>query len=165
MDATTTLRLRRARLRDRKRIFRWANDAATRAASFHEEEIPRSVHRRWYDASLRGARLLYVVELDLEPVGVMRLDAVPDDDETAEVGIVLAPEHRGRGLAVPALLALNEVAADADLSRLIARIRADNLPSRRVFEKAGYALSGEETVNGIATLRYTLRLPSGPAHT
>lgn len=152
------LRLRRARWTDRKSIFRWANDPAARAASFHDEAIPRHVHRRWYHASLLGARLLHVVELDSEAIGVTRLDSVEGDEDTAEVGIVLAPEHRGRGLALPALLALNRVAVNARLRRLIARIRADNLASRRAFEKAGFTATGEETINGIRALRYTLDL-------
>lgn len=159
MDSAA-IRLRPARLRDRKRIFRWANDPAARAASFHEKEIPARVHRRWYDASLRGARLLYVVELDSEAIGVTRLDAVDGEDDAAEVGIVLDARYRGRGLAVPALLALSEIAADARLRRLIARIRVDNAASRRVFEKAGFTHSGEETVGGVETLQYTLELPN-----
>lgn len=152
--------MRPARWTDRKLVFRWANDPAARAASFHEDGIPRQVHRRWYHASLRGARLLHVVELDSEAIGVTRLDSLDDDEDAAEVGIVLAPEHRGRGLALPALKALNRLARDARIHRLIARIRADNTPSRRVFEKAGFALTGEETINDVRTLLYTLELPS-----
>lgn len=157
MDAAK-IRLRRARLKDRRLVFRWANDPVAREASFHSEAIPQQVHRRWYEASLRGARLLHVVELESEAIGVTRLDSVDGDDDAAEVGIVLAPEHRGRGLALPTLLALHQLAQQARLRRLIARIRIDNLPSRRVFEKAGFTLAGEEIINGVSALRYTLEL-------
>jgi RimJ/RimL family protein N-acetyltransferase len=152
------VRLRRARWTDRKMAFRWANDPAARAASFHEEAIPQRVHRRWFHASLRGARLLHVVELGSEAIGITRLDRVGDDEDAAEVGIVLAPEHRGRGLALPALRALQQLATDARIHRLIARIRADNAASRRVFEKSGFTRTGEETIHGVRTLIYSLEL-------
>ena len=146
------IRLRPALPDDCERVFAWANDPVTRAASFNAATIPLDVHRRWYDASLRGARTLYIAEANSTAIGLARLD--PVDGETAEVGLTLAADHRGRGHAVRVLDALCKRAAASGLRKLIARIRDDNLRSRVVFERAGFERRSEETVDGIAATRY-----------
>ncbi|HEY5566505.1 MAG TPA: GNAT family N-acetyltransferase [Gammaproteobacteria bacterium] len=148
------IRLRRALPDDCERVLAWANDPVTRAASFRSETIPPDVHRRWYDDSLRGARTLYIAESNAIAIGLARLDTI--DGETAEVGLTLAADHRGRGHAARVLDALCKQAAAAGLRKLVARIRDDNIKSRVVFERAGFARRSTETVDGIGATRYEL---------
>jgi len=44
------------------------------------------------------------------------------------------------------------------LRRLVARIRKENAASQRAFQRAGYALVGEEPVGEIVALRYEIEL-------
>jgi RimJ/RimL family protein N-acetyltransferase len=70
----------------------------------------------------------------------------PDDDGDVEIGYGLAEPSRGRGLAsefVPALA--QHVLARESVRRVVARgVLADNVPSRRALERAGFEVEREE---------------------
>ena len=77
--------LRPAREEDCRRVFEWANDPVTRAASFRSAPIPFADHERWYGDSLRGERRhLRIAEVAGEAVGLVRFDRLPDAPEAAE---------------------------------------------------------------------------------
>lgn len=147
--------LRRAEPRDRERLLEWANDPVTRAVSFHTEPISSSSHNAWFAASLAGARSLYIIEYNEESVGVARLE--PIGQQRAEVSLTIAPNRRRRGIGTAALTALIDTAAANGTEELVARIRSTNEHSQRTFERAGFALVGEDEINGIHALIYTLR--------
>jgi RimJ/RimL family protein N-acetyltransferase len=153
---SSTVTLRPALPSDQDRVFAWANDPLTRAASFRAAPISPQEHARWYTASLEGARLLYIAEADAHAIGLMRLD--PIDGDVAEVGLTIANEFRGRRLSVPALRALAQVAVTAGFSSLLARIREDNQRSQHVFESAGFSCVRRAAVHGIPAREYTLQL-------
>ena len=147
MTAMPKVTLRAAAPDDSARVLAWANDPATRAASFSGKTIDATEHARWYEQSLSGARRLFVIQSDGEPAGLVRLD--PVDAATFEVGIVVDPELRGRGIAKQALEALVPHALGAGTRSLLARIRVENKASRRLFASAGYVAGGETSVQGI----------------
>jgi RimJ/RimL family protein N-acetyltransferase len=61
----------------------------------------------------------------------------------AEAGYIVAPRARGRGIAARALRLLTDWAlAELDLERVELRITADNVPSIRVAERAGFVREG-----------------------
>jgi RimJ/RimL family protein N-acetyltransferase len=70
----------------------------------------------------------------------------PDEQGDVEIGYGLAEPSRGRGLAsefVPALA--RHVLAREGVRRVVARgVLADNTPSRRALERAGFELEREE---------------------
>jgi RimJ/RimL family protein N-acetyltransferase len=70
----------------------------------------------------------------------------PDENGDVEIGYGLAEPSRGRGLAsefVPALA--KHVLARAGVRRVVARgVLADNIPSRRALERAGFRIEREE---------------------
>jgi RimJ/RimL family protein N-acetyltransferase len=68
----------------------------------------------------------------------------------AELGYLVAPAARGRGVATAAVRALTRWARDEGLTRLVLLIAADNAGSRTVAERAGYVL---ERVDRDAELR------------
>jgi RimJ/RimL family protein N-acetyltransferase len=71
----------------------------------------------------------------------LRLD--PEDEEAAEVGILVAPWARGRGLGTAALRAICDWGFDAlRLSRIVWRAHVGNGASRRAAEKAGFVIEG-----------------------
>ncbi|MBA3842380.1 MAG: GNAT family N-acetyltransferase [Actinobacteria bacterium] len=70
----------------------------------------------------------------------------PDEHGDVEIGYGLAAPVRGRGLASEFVPALAEhVLARAEVRRVVARaVLADNLPSRRALERAGFRLEREQ---------------------
>ncbi|MCC6214421.1 MAG: GNAT family N-acetyltransferase [Polyangiaceae bacterium] len=155
--------LRPATHADRERLFHWANDPVARAASFRPAPITAEGHTRWLDATLGSpARQLWIVEVEGAPVGMVRLDRDEERPREATVSINLAPEHRGRRLAAPALHALADAARRSGLSRLVAWVRTSNAASAASFRAAGYAADGEHSVEGIPALRFVLGLEPPP---
>jgi RimJ/RimL family protein N-acetyltransferase len=148
--------LRPAAPGDRARVLEWSNDPAARAASFDSAPIAPDAHAAWYASSLAGARQLFIAEQDASAVGLARLERI--DATTAEVGLVLAAEWRGRGLALPVLEALCDAATATGFARLVARVRNDNPRSLHTFARAGFARDGEETVNAATATRFVLAL-------
>lgn len=84
----------------------------------------------------------FAVEHDREVVGVCGL-IVSDDRREAELGYWIGRPYWGRGYATEAARASVAFAFDwTDVDRVVALPLADNLPSRRVLEKAGFRLTG-----------------------
>jgi predicted dehydrogenase/RimJ/RimL family protein N-acetyltransferase len=132
------LALRAATTEDAERLLGWRNDPATRAASFNEAEVSSGEHRAWLARTLADPdRRLFVATANGVPVGQLRLDRLSGGD--VEVHIALAHEARGRGLAAPLLeLVVRERAAVLGGTRVFARVKRGNEPSRRAFLRAGF---------------------------
>lgn len=150
---------RPARPADCRRVFEWANDPETRQASFRSEPIPFAEHRRWYAESLSGdRRILRIAELEGTPVGLVRFDRDAEDSGTAEIGINIAPEHRGRRLAAPILAVARSDAAALGFRLLVARIKSGNRRSVRAFERAQFTFVRAEQVRDVDAFRYETTL-------
>jgi RimJ/RimL family protein N-acetyltransferase len=91
----------------------------------------------------RAINLLAVDEEDrlLGSFGLMELDREPG---YGEIGYWVAAEARGRGVATRAVRLLADWAREElRLTRIEVLPHKDNLPSRRVAEKAGFVATGE----------------------
>lgn len=129
--------LRPATRDDAAALLAWRNDPATRASSVATAEVSPDEHRAWLDRTLASEdRALFVAEQGGAPVGQVRLDRVGEG--TFEVSLTVAPAARGRGLAWALLAATEAPAKERGGLLLEAKIRRDNAPSRRAFERAGY---------------------------
>ena len=141
--------LRPATAGDADLLLAWANDPETRAASFRPEPIPRDDHVRWLAARLASPRSRVLIgEVD-GPVGQVRFELAADG--AAEIGVVVAPERRGEGLASELLHAAVDAARTDSafpVTRFIARIRVENTASIRAFGRAGFRLESEGTCDG-----------------
>ncbi|GAA4521560.1 hypothetical protein GCM10023160_08550 [Brachybacterium paraconglomeratum] len=131
---------RRATLADSSLLLRWRNDPSTREVSRSPQSISWDGHTGWYRSLLEDPRReLYVVERGGAPVGTVRFDALEADEW--EVSITLAPEARGGGLSRPVLTAGESAFLELHPGTvLVAAILPDNLPSQRLFARAGYQL-------------------------
>jgi spore coat polysaccharide biosynthesis predicted glycosyltransferase SpsG/RimJ/RimL family protein N-acetyltransferase len=148
VDADVTTRL--ATGTDARLLHEWRNDPTTRQASRSSDEVAWDEHVRWVDRVLGDpARQLYVAEQAGAPIGTVRWDHLGGGDW--EVSITVAPQARGRGLAVPLLRAGEDALRVEGGARLIATVHVDNVPSRRLFERAGYLPLTPPDGSGFAT--------------
>lgn len=137
LDAIETalrrLVVRGATQRDSALLLAWRNDSETRAWSRTTEPVSAHDHEAWLTRVLAdpGRRLL-VAELHGRPIGMVRFDR---DGGHWEVSITVAPEARGRKLAVPMLIAAERSIGPADIRACVHR---DNMASQALFRKAGY---------------------------
>lgn len=140
---TPDLALRPASQADAADLLRWRNDPMTRRASVNTGMIEPDEHERWLHQLLADPdRSLFIAVLGKTPVGQVRLDRLANG--SVELHIGLAPEARGRDLAAPLIgLAVHGQARALGASRVLARVKADNEPSRRSFLKAGFRTDGD----------------------
>jgi L-amino acid N-acyltransferase YncA len=61
---------------------------------------------------------------------------------TAEVTIYLKKEYHGTGIALDAIGFIEKRAAQKGIKTVLAKITAENIPSIRLFQKAGYRQAG-----------------------
>lgn len=137
-------------------LFEWANDPATRAASFDTAPIPWETHVAWLDRKLASSDCrVYILSLERErerPVGVVRFDGVLG--EQADISVTVAPEARGRGLASRLLDAsVKALLESTPVRRVRAYVKPGNEASRRAFERAGFVPAPSERDGALTFIR------------
>ena len=145
MIETTRLRLRRLRPADEAELVALDSDALVMryvgsppGVRTHDETVDRVRQRIQADHGLAG---WWIVEGKDDGAfhGVGLLLAMPEGDDV-EVGYRLARASWGQGIATEAAAALIDHAfAALRLPRVVAVTYPDNLPSRRVLAKLGFA--------------------------
>ena len=141
-----TIIIRKATSADGADIYRWRNDPQSRKMSHNTANIPWQIHKRWMAQSLAdGHKLILVASLTKteEKIGMIRFDI---SETTALVSINLAPSMRGRGFGAYCLRdAISFFQAKFDKKRKIeAEMKPENIPSKRIFEKAGFMLKSQD---------------------
>jgi RimJ/RimL family protein N-acetyltransferase len=134
----TPLRVRRAGLEDETLLLEWVNDPVTRRSAFSSAPIGADTHGRWFRGRLADpAGHIYIAETaERVPVGQVRFDRTGD---TWVIDYGLAPQFRGRRLGCVMLdAAMKELGGRDPGASVIARVKAGNRPSRRVFESLGF---------------------------
>lgn len=119
-------------------VYEWANDPATRAASFNTAEIPYETHVRWFSKVLDSDDvILFILMDDNESVGQIRLDI---DGGDAEISYSISPQYRGKGYARIMLRLLKREVEEnyRYIDSLIAKVKPDNDKSLKLFETEGY---------------------------
>jgi spore coat polysaccharide biosynthesis predicted glycosyltransferase SpsG/RimJ/RimL family protein N-acetyltransferase len=152
------IKFRRATQDDCSLLWSWANDPATRSASFRSEKIYWEEHREWLDKNLADDdSLLLIAEESGTPIGTIRVQK--KKPSIGEVSITMAPEVRGSGLATYLIKQCESKAeTELGLSEIGALIKPENLASRRAFENAGYVASEEVQIGGVSAIRYVRKI-------
>lgn len=141
---------RPATLDDAALLFEWANDPITRQMSFHPQPISWQNHLQWLNGVLTdSAVFLLILQFQQAPIAQVRFD----EDDT--ISISLSPTYRGKGLALPVLLAAMAYRAEKrPFSTLTAYIKPGNTASQAIFTQAGFACVGETTFSENICLKY-----------
>jgi RimJ/RimL family protein N-acetyltransferase len=153
------LTMRRTTQDDCRQLWGWANDPATRRASFHSAEIPWEEHRSWFGMKLKDRRcLMLIAEEGGAAIGAVRFER--NDSSEAELSITVAPESRGAGLATYLIERATDRAMDElEVDAICAWIKTENRASIRAFEHAGFQFvreaqrSGAEAVGCVKSRR------------
>ena len=112
------------------------------------EPVPPGFAQAWleiYEEERRtGTREAFaIVGGDSEFLGLALAPKIDRETRTAELGYVVAPEARGRGVATGALRRLTAWAFDElQMFRLELLISVDNVASKTVAERCGYVREG-----------------------
>lgn len=117
-----------------------------------EPDFPREWLARYDAGRATGTKEAFAIE-DARDGALLGVALMVDADRaagSAELGYLVAPAARGRGVATAAVKALTRWALDDGLQRLTLLIDATNTGSRTVAERCGYAL---ERVDHDAELR------------
>ena len=136
-------------------MWEWANDPAVRVVSFQPAPIPWEDHVAWFEAHVAAPDCcMYIVEDENTcPIGQVRFET---RDGQAEVSISLAADARGQGIGPDALRVSCRLFRQQSDALIMARVRSENMPSQRLFEKAGFVRRGFETVAAYPSIRFEL---------
>jgi len=136
------LSFRKATPADMMLYFEWANDADVRKQSYHTSTISLEDHKEWFLKKLNDndcLMLLFENEANV-PVGQVRFQK--ENENVYVIGISIAKEFRGKGLAAGILL----MASDHFLAifpgiTIYAYIKISNTGSISSFAKAGFVFA------------------------
>ena len=132
--------LRKAKLSDAELVFKWRNHKSVRSQSFCDEHIDLASHIAWFKRSLASDQRCILIGFCHDcPFGVIRFDLVSGN--RALINIFLDPDQQGCGLGSKLLEAGIEHAKNHyQIEVLDAEILLDNLASKSLFERQGFAL-------------------------
>lgn len=136
-------KIRRVTEADKERLFIWANDPVTREQSFSKEPISWENHCAWFAQKMQdGSCYHYILEVDNEPVGVLRLDCCEAvcGENAYRISYSVAPGQRGHGYGKK-LLQFAEYHAVTDIpgcAVLLGEVKEKNTASVKCFESTGF---------------------------
>lgn len=145
------LELRSANRGDAATLFRWANEAGTRRASFRSDPITWDDHVNWFERRLNDPLVSTYLAADPSgaDVGVVRFDG---QDSKATIGVTIDPNRRGKGWGGALVRAgTDRWASDRRGIPVVARIKPWNRASIVAFEDADYTLIADSSTE---ELRY-----------
>ncbi|MCB0744716.1 MAG: GNAT family N-acetyltransferase, partial [Ignavibacteriae bacterium] len=144
------IKLRKASEKDINTFYNWANDEINLKMSFKSDHISFDKHTKWFKEQLRSREdLLLVLEIDNIPAGNVRFN------REGVIGISLDKAFRGKDLGVILIKeGIKFIQSNTKLKEITAFIKKENIPSIRVFEKAGFIFDGDAVINKKECFRY-----------
>lgn len=130
--------LRKATKKDSRDIWTWRNHPGVRKNCFNKRSVPWKEHQNWFYSKIRNANArVYVASKKKSKIGVIRFEAKEDD---YNVSINLNPEFFGKGFGSQIIkLGTEKILSGTKNKRPItAKIKKNNIASRKAFSKAGY---------------------------
>ncbi len=148
VERVPVLRLEAITARHTAFVDRLARDPLVRRFTRVPEPMPDDFASSWVERYVVGRREgiregFVVIEDEDLLVGLAFAPRIDRETATAELGYVVAPEARGRGVAGATLGELSRWAfADLGMERCELLISVENASSARVAERCGYVLEG-----------------------
>lgn len=134
-------------------LFEWVNDNEVRSNAFNSSKVKYEEHNKWFNEKLNSQNtFIYILYNDAVPIGQIRIDIC---EGTGIIDYSIARKYRGLGYGTDLIRILEEqIFIDKiNISQLVGKVKATNMPSRRAFKKAGYReYLSEDYVSYIKTL-------------
>ena len=132
---------------DTDRIVRWRNTPSVVRNFIFRQPFTPEMHRNWLATKVASGQVVqYIIEEKAtgRPVGSVYFRDVDPGNHSAEYGIFIGEaDARGRGFGTETARLFTDFGfAHLGLHRINLRLLADNLPARRSYEKAGFAVEG-----------------------
>jgi RimJ/RimL family protein N-acetyltransferase len=157
----TPIAIRLATTEDAHLIWEWDNDIAVREASFDADALSWVEFEKAFAARLKSKRHIVLMAMDAHgvPVGRANLEL---ESSRAIINIALAPEERGKGFAVPLVLAATQFTfVNTPVEVVVGFIKLMTPASIRAFTSAGYSQAGAAVIEDQDALVYEIRRPIG----
>lgn len=127
---------RKADIKDCQLLYCWKNNPAVRRASFKQEKIQLNNHIHWLASALNNPDIkIHIMEKDSSPVGMYRLNF---DGDTATIDITVDQKFRGQGIGKIIIRKIILNAKKIGVKKLIAEVKENNLPSKKLFLTSGF---------------------------
>jgi UDP-2,4-diacetamido-2,4,6-trideoxy-beta-L-altropyranose hydrolase len=139
-------------------LLEWRNDEDVRRQSFNTEVISKDNHDSWFSKVLSStSTLLLIAEGPKKArLGQIRFDIDQVRGEVT-VNISIAKEHRGKKISEEVLrTALSYLKKERTFLKVLAFVKANNFPSKRMFERVGFKVLKTEPYRGSNTVFYVL---------
>jgi len=137
------LKFRKAVEGDLELYYKWANEYQVRIQSFNSDLISLEDHTKWFNEKIKDHRFYFYLfqnEKD-EYVGQVRIQITSNSESL--IGVSVDESFRGLGLGSKLLLlATQEYFVQFPNTQISAYIKQENLPSKAIFEKAGFKYEG-----------------------
>jgi len=133
------LTFRKSNTNDIQLYYKWANDDCVRNQSFNSKKIEFNEHKQWFESKIKDENCLMLIFIDSECIEVGQVRIQKEDKMEAVIGISIAKNQRGKGLAKEMLIKACDFFLKANSEYSInAYIKETNLTSKYAFENAGF---------------------------
>jgi spore coat polysaccharide biosynthesis protein SpsF len=133
----------------------WANDEDVRKQSYHTSTISLEDHKEWFLKKINDSNcLMLLFENEAKvPIGQVRFQK--ENEKVYVIGISLAKEFRGKGLAGSILLMASDhfLAIFPEIT-IYAYIKMSNKASMRSFAKAGFVFANNVMIENSESVLY-----------
>ena len=135
--------LRAPELSDANQIYKWENDperlAHGRAGLPYSLQLIIDYINSYSETALSSGNVRFVIDIEGKAGGLADLYDIDFSARKAFVAIYVDEESRGKGIGADALGELISFArGHLGLNQLVAVVGAENVPSRKLFLKAGF---------------------------
>ena len=122
--------------------FDWVNETAVRENSFDEKPISIEQHRSWFLTKIKDPNSsMMVAYFNEEAIGQIRFDQT--DKDVYEIDFSVTKNCRGLGIGSEIIkIGVDDfIKKRAGFLKIIAKVKKENAPSKKVFIKSGFKLS------------------------
>ncbi|MGB2601659.1 MAG: bifunctional UDP-2,4-diacetamido-2,4,6-trideoxy-beta-L-altropyranose hydrolase/GNAT family N-acetyltransferase, partial [Candidatus Omnitrophota bacterium] len=134
-----TINIRCADSNDCHDLWEWRNHPGTREWCFDRQEIKYEDHEEWFKKKIgEKTSEIYIAEnADGEKIGQVRFEKCPGE---VIVSVNLNPSFFSRGVGNRIIKHATGVflAENPEINEIMAKIKTDNVASKKAFKKAGY---------------------------
>lgn len=136
--------IREAQLSDSQLYYKWANEPVVRQMAFHSEPIPWESHCKWFEGKLHSETShLTVCYSEEVPVGQVRFDEVSEGEYEIDISVDSNLRSKGRGREM-LRSAIDYVHNKYCINCFLAEVKAENIPSQKMFVAVGFELQKVE---------------------